>query len=468
MSFLGIFQKIAALVLALVTVLSGTTAGSVIGFTDGTPIKATRRNYCFDNDRLLIGGYNINEKNKTEEAVKYAKEAGLDFVIANGNEKLLTLCDRYGLGVIATGYTKNAPYVYWSASEETFGKWSLITNDSYNYTHPSLWGDNLIDEPTASVFPYISKACNSYYNNVNGKLPFVNLFPIYANDEQLGNTCTLDETAASVFWRHDDMNERINSYKQHVSDYINTIDTDYICVDIYPLDRQVKKDGTVTLSTYNLWLRNLDILSEACRKTNRDLWVITQATGQTNTESGKRFCDTPEDIRWQAYTSLAFGAKAIIHACYNGGWWNTDSHLIDSNGNRTDTYYAVQKADKELSAFADIYGKYEHKGAYLENGILAAGNLTHTLITLDDKYKPETETLSPVLIGAFTEKDGDGKAYSVVNMWEPNTKLNAPVKLTFPGVEEITYYRKGVETTVTGDILNITLETGEGIFVTVK
>ncbi len=232
------------------------------------------------------------------------------------------MCDKYGLGVIATGYTKNAPYVYWSASEETFGKWSLITNDTYNYTHPSLWGDNLIDEPTAAVFPYISKACNSYYYNVNGKLPFVNLFPIYANDEQLGNTCTLDETAASVFWRHDDMNERINSYKQHVSDYINTIDTDYICVDIYPLDRQVKKDGTVTLS--------------------------------------------------------------------------------------------------------------------------------------------------PVLIGAFTEKDGDGKAYSVVNMWEPNTKLNAPVKLTFPGAEEITYYRKGVKTTVTGDILNITLETGEGIFVTVK
>lgn len=468
MGILDIFKKIAALFVALSVVLSATTAGSVIGYTDGTPKTATRRNYCFDNNRLIIGGYNLNNTSKTEQVVKYAKEAGLDFVIAGStSENLLNLCDEYDLGVIASSYNKNAPYAYWSAGKEVFNKWTLITDETYNYSHKCIWGDNLIDEPTSAVFGDIETACSSYYANVKGKLPFVNLFPMYANAEQLGNSTEKDETATSLFWRHDDYNESVDQYKLHVSDYINTIDTDYICVDIYPL-RQTVKNGNIKKETYNLWLRNLDILSEACRETNRDLWVITQSAGETATESGTRFCDTPADIRWQMYVSLAFGAKALIHACFDGGWWSRDSHCINANGDRTDTYYAVQKVNSELMSFRDIYGKYENKGAYLVNGILASGNLTNTLTPLDSKYKLNVKSESPLLIGSFTETEGDGRAYSIVNMWEPQTGFNAKANIVFAGATEITVYQKGVQTVVNGDTLTLNLENSEGVFVTVK
>ena len=105
------------------------------------------------------------------------------------------------------------------------------------------------------------------------------------------------------------MNKTILPYRMYVSDYIGAIDSDIISVDIYPL--QVEKDSG-RMYTLNYWLWNLDILADACRATGRDLWVITQATGNTIREGGtQRHCDTVEDQRWQNWVSMSFGAKAI-------------------------------------------------------------------------------------------------------------------------------------------------------------
>lgn len=52
-----IIRRIVAVSLAVYMLFTGINA-SVIGTTEGTPIQATKRDYCFDDDRLLIGGYN--------------------------------------------------------------------------------------------------------------------------------------------------------------------------------------------------------------------------------------------------------------------------------------------------------------------------------------------------------------------------------------------------------------------------
>jgi len=458
----SIFNKIIAYFMALVTTFS-VSLGTTIRLTAGEPIMATRHTYVFDNSGLIIGGYNFDLKDADATHVSYVKEAGIDFLVTSVNESFLNLCDQQGVGVIATSY--NAPSMYWDASGSA--GWYNIKPATYK-DHASLWGDNMIDEPTSAGFATLGAVTDYYYANTTGKLPFINLFPMYAGPEQLGNSPDISMYKKILLPLTDFSDTSIDQYKRYVSDYINKINTDYISADIYPLG--MKKDllGTAVKTTSTKWLRNLDILAEACRATNRDLWVITQAAGDYNSGSGNnRYCDTPQDIRWQAYVSLSFGAKAIIHACYDGGWWDRDSHLIDAAGNRTATYYAVQTVDNELKPFSQIYGNYKNQGAYLVNSALAAGTQYGFLMPVDNAAKPSVTSSNPLLIGCFKGTDGTSKAYTVVNMNEPQNGLGAAAQLNFAGATKITVYQKGVATVINADTCSLKLESCEGVFITV-
>ncbi len=459
----GRFKRIIALLVAVVAFLT-TTLGTTVGFTQGDVIMATQQDYCYDNDKLLIGGYNYDLSFTDAEHVAYVKDAGIDFLISGANQAFLDLCAQNGVGVIAKSY--NAPAMYWDASGSA--AWHNISPATYK-DHPALWGDDMIDEPTAAGFAALGAAVEHYYANTTGKIPLINLFPMYANADQLGNSEEIPVYRQVLLPFSDFSDKYIDRYKRHVSDYINNIDTDYISVDIYPLGVRTDGKGNRVLKTDERWLRNLDILAEACRETGRDLWVITQAAGNEIVDGGSmRYCDTPEDIRWQAHVSLAFGTKAIIHACYSSGWWDKDSHLIDAAGNRTDTYYAVQTVDKELKAFADVYGEYDNLGAFLHIGAAAAGSKYGFLMPVKENAKPDVTSLSPLLVGCFAGKDGSSKAFSVTNMNEPQTGCSAKAKLTFDDVAKITVYQKGLATVFNANTCTLNLDNREGVFITVE
>ena len=462
MATLSIFRKIAALFMAAVASVTA-PLGTAIGITPGNPITATRQTYCYDNSGLIIGGYNFDLSHADAAHVSYVKEAGIDFLVTGVNDNFLNLCDQYDVGVIASSY--NAPAMYMDANGSA--AWYAITPATYK-NHPALWGDNLIDEPNSAGFATLGAVTDYYYANTTGKIPYINLFPMYAGAEQLGNSPAIETYKKILLPLTDFSDSSIDQYKRHVSDYINNINTDYISVDIYPLG--VKKDltGKDVKTTSTKWLRNLDILAEACRETGRDLWVIPQACGNSKVEGGgMRYCDTPQDIRWQAYVSLSFGAKAIIHACYDGGWWDRDSHLIDAAGNRTDTYYAVKTVDSELKAFAGIYGNYKNLGAFLHNKKLAAGTDYGFLMPVDYEARPTVSSISPLLVGCF-KGDGEAKAYTVVNMNEPQNGSGAAAKLSFDGAKKITIYQKGVSTVINASVCSLRLESCEGVFITVE
>lgn len=458
--FLKLFKVFTALALSLTTAL-----GTGLGITPGKPIKATRQDYSFDNQRLLIGGYNFDLSLANEEQVNFVKEAGIDFLITNVREDFLDMCAQKGIGIIAKNYNANAMYGHVSNTDRWFG----LSAQNYK-DHPALWGDDLIDEPDSPSFEALNEICAHYYNTAKGKIPLINLFPIYANSEQLGNEESIPLWKKVFFYNTDFSSPGVDRYKRHVSDYINKIDTDYISVDIYPLHLKRNALGDLEKDTYGLWLRNLDILAEACRATDRDLWVITQAAGNTaGEESGMRYADSPADIRWQAYAGLAFGAKAIIHACYSGGWWDRDSHLIDAEGNRTDTYYAAQKVDEELKSFAKVYGSYDNKGAYLLNDTFAAGAQYKYFTPVSDRYKPQIKSADPILVGCFDAKDSASKAFVLVNMHETRTNLPANLSLKVPGASKLTVYQAGKTITFLNDgSCSLSLSNGEGVFIIAK
>ena len=462
MSFIS---RIIAMLTALLITIAGLNS-SVIGFTGGEVIYPEKQEYRFDNSKLLIGGYYGGEG-----LGRLAKEAKLDFVIDSGvTGAELDEFYENGVGIIAGGY--NMPRYYGSADASVMDAWLNINLNTYK-DHPALWGDDLIDEPSAACYEALEAANASYRSTFPDKMCFINLFPIYANNEQLGEEPGIS-TAQKVLCAFTDQTEDYSArYKKYVSDYINTISTDYICVDIYPYFSDVDRKGNEVKSTGQWYLRNLDILAEACRETGRDLWVITQAAGETlngkENSGSPRFCDEVSDISQQAYACLAFGSKAIIHGQFaSKGWWNPDSHMIGSDGKPTDTYYSVQTVNGWMSLFAEEYGKYSYTSTYYLNKNKLAGFNKGELETTVEDEKADITSKNGLVIGTFDGENGE-KAYIIVNMQELGDNVTAKATFTVPAGKTATLYQKVSSFKYyDGYKKEITLDPGEGVFITVK
>ena len=464
---MAILLKLWAMISAVLFSL-GLSQFSVVGYTDGEPIIPEKTEYCFDNEGLIIGGY-YGDK----DHVKEAAEAGIDFFVTNMvDDEFLDKCAEYGIGVIASGYNA-LPTGYGDLTESQRDAWMNFDYSNYR-DHEALWGDDLIDEPSARTFDRINDALRVYYDNTDGKIGYVNLFPQYANDEQLGTDPTVDKL--SEFWlaTTDSGTHAGSSYKAYISEYINKIDVDYICMDFYPYRSRLDLSGKEVKSTVDSWIRNLDILAEACRETGRDMWVITQACGET--EHGEkdgnhpRYCDEVSDISQQAYACLAFGTKAIIHAEFSArGWWAPESsHMINSQGGTTATYDAVKTVDGYLDAFADVYGDYVYESTFMVNPLRVAGRSGGALAVTKPSAAIDVLSLNGMLVGTFNKKSGDGKAYVFANMEELNKDKSATFTFFVPHGATAKVYDKGNVTDYGSGAVTLTLEPGGGVFVEVS
>ncbi len=453
------YKKITAFLVSMLMLFATSLLGDIPRAKN--PIVAEKTNYVFDTDRILIGGYGCNISQTDDEHMQYVVDAGIDFLVSAANKEFLDACARFGIGVIAKNFG-GLPTYGWTYIDRTDQcPWLTFTLEDF-VDHPALWGNDLMDEPAADSFPYLARMVDSYYSKTNGKIAYINLYPSYANEEQLG-------TKADWFAFSKDY-QRISSYQKHVNAYIETVGTDYISVDIYPLKQRTDKaTGKPYKYCEPTWLKNLDILAKACRDTNRDLWVITQVTGMPfEGDSVTRIADEA-DIRWQAYTALSFGAKAIIHACYQEGWWDESSHLITRDGQRNPVYFYVQAVNREIKALSDAYSDYKNIGAF----VLNAYKESHTRIALSKvefKAISDLQSEDTLLVGCFEAKEGDSKAFTMVNMNEISKNDRADAKFKLNGASSVTVYRAGVPSELTPDadgFYSLSLAPGEGVFVTV-
>ncbi|MDR2687158.1 MAG: hypothetical protein LBB75_05340 [Oscillospiraceae bacterium] len=438
-------------------------SASVMKLAGDGAIQATPREYVFDNDRLLLGAYCYDTAFSDAESLGRVKAAGLDFLICGVTPAFLEECARQGVGVIAAGY--HGPGSWLDMGDGVEDAWLGLKAEDYKQ-HAALWGDDVFDEPRAREFGKIGGILAHYYSLGAGRMPLVNLNPA-KNADRAANATGL---RARVGWRKYLLpgtlysDAALDIYRQYAAAYIKTIDADYISLDIYPYYKTAR-GRDYTLST---WLHNLDILAEACRGTGRGLWVVTQAAGEAKAEDTSRYCDRKCDQLQQAYASLAFGAKAIVYACYQAGWWDSASHLVTDGGEPTDTYYAVQAVNEELRGFAEVYGGYEWLGAYTVNRRKVAGTLYGLANGLPKSERPRLDSKDGLLVGCFDKKGGGGKAYIIANMMELGNEKTAACTVEFPAGETVTVYGGGeVKTYEGGGRVELALGPGDGRFVTV-
>jgi len=180
--------------------------------------------------------------------------------------------------------------------------------------HPALWGYHFMDEPHPDDFPALAELTAELRGFDMAHPAYVNLLPNYARPPLLGNV----------------------SYKEYVQRFIDAVDPDLVSYDHYAL----LDDG----ATRPEYFENLALVRSAAREAQLPFWQVILSTPHFHYRD-----PTEADLRWQVWTSLAYGARGISYYTY----WTPSTHnyrngLISQFGSRTAKYDTVRQVNLEL------------------------------------------------------------------------------------------------------------------------
>lgn len=404
---------------------------------------------------IKIGGWTHMTWKVDDAAMKQVADCGINMLMSVGDlendnvlRQVLQSGRRYGIELLRYNYYPN---------NFTLSNPNLIPVTNYKYyDFDSYLGNHIFDEPGSDSFAMMGDLATYYQNQLPGKMSFYNLLPYYASAAQLkygvNTTNKLNTDNFKAF------------YENYLRQYASTVPGNYMCMDLYPL--RIADYGIFGKykTTYDNYLKNMDIFATVCRETNRDFWLYIQSTPM----GFGREVDY-NDLRWQMYTGLSFGVNTFIHFTY--GSYDNDEALIDKNGKPTERYYAAQKINKEIMALSDDYMQYKNVGAFNMN----CTSSSYDYAQFDNQYEDfdvlkSVNSNAPLLFGCFEKKEGRGYAFSVVNMYDLSQNKSASLTFTLDGNHNVYAWIQGKKVSLTPNngVYTLNLETAEGVFIVIE
>ncbi|MCE5239369.1 hypothetical protein LLH23_12880 [bacterium] len=266
--------------------------------------------------------------------------------------------------------------------------------------HPALYSYYLIDEPNASRFPEFGKLVAYLREKDPARMAYINLFPTYASNEQLGNK-----------------GDVVTAYREHLQQFVDIVKPDLISYDHYHF--------TANGDSKQYFL-NLGLIREAALRAGVPFLNIVQACSW---HPSMRIPHTNE-VRWLVNTSLAYGAQGISYYVYaHPGHLGA---LATLDGQPTPLYYGLKSVNHDFAAMAAELQPLTSLGAYHAN--VAELPLGATALPANAPLRVGADVAdAPLLIGAFGPRGGAATHFVVVNLdyGKPlQTSLTADAPLT--------------------------------------
>ncbi len=323
-----------------------------------------------------------------------------------------------------------------------------FNNDAEYLKGVAYAGNFLQDEPDTSTtaLAHVLAAIQLYYHYMNelgleGE-PLVNLLPGIASD---------------------------STYKTYL---------DYYFANIAPILKYVSFDRYV-LNTDGIdpqHLANLEAMAYRILISGDDIELRAFIFAHHMTEGSHRAITLADEIRFQAYSSLAFGARELTYYAYQSNTdTETDTHCMVNyyTGEKANTYYFASEVNNEILTFGKTYRHYRWQGliAKKKSGLFVTckpiSNLQHSISShaglASYSYSQHT------LIGCFGDKM-DNYAYLVMNYNDPLNASNTDnVTLTFNSdINVVVVYQNGEKHAyrVNDHKITLSLMSGRGAFVT--
>jgi|GEM_PF-158875 len=289
------------------------------------------------------------------------------------NRKYLDVCQKVGLkglvwdGAIPKGNVWNKP----AASEIPQIEKSLDGLIEKYASHPAFFGYVLGDEMGIEQHPRLGIVTQYLLKKDPQHLPYYNLLPNYAFKQN-------------------------SEYEAMVSDYIETVKPALVSWDHY---RQMFEGGDE-----KFYWHNLEIMRKLCLKKQIPFNQIIVSFKHM----GYREC-SEADMRWQVYTSLAYGSRGIQYFTY---WfvkdlaWAEAPALISKDGKRDVKWDYVKKINHRIAKLGPTLARLTSTGVYCTAPIPPGGRKVRA-------GSPVTKAEGgPLAIGCF--QDPEGKQYLMV------------------------------------------------------
>ena len=234
---------------------------------------------------------------------------------------------------------------------------------------PAVWGYQIRDEPHLKDFPDLRQMVDAVRAARPGKLSFINLYPDYASGQMLGT----------------------ETYDEHVSRFVKDVDVDVLSMDHYPLMKP-------SADTRYKYCRNLVVMRKYALRQGIPFWNFFNVMPFAD-----RYDATEAQLRWQVYTSLAYGARGVMYFCYwtpRGSDFVKGGAIITLEGRKTRHYDQAKRINRAIKNLGPVLMQLTSTGVYRvgpddEPGKLLARTPIRRLTAGDD-----------YLIGVFRHADG--------------------------------------------------------------
>ena len=251
---------------------------------------------------------------------------------------------------------------------------------------PACWGYLLVDEPGAGAFPDLAKRAEEIRTKRPGRFGYVNLFPNYAPLGALGTA----------------------SYDEHVARFVREVKPEVLSMDHYPL---MRPEG----DTRAAYCDNLECFRKHASAAGIPFWNYFYSMPFND-----RLDPTEAQIRWQIFTSVAYGAKGVLYFCYwtpgkgaaGAGEFPKGGAILTAEGLKTRHYEEARRINAELKQLGPTLMKLTSTGVCRvtteTNSTALAGSPIRKLARVPG------DPVGEFIIGTFRHADGR-RAVLIVN-----------------------------------------------------
>jgi hypothetical protein len=263
----------------------------------------------------------------TDAVAQQMVEGGFNLVWC-GSEKELDVAQRHGLrGQLTDGLLTPA------SLDDPQRRAQLDALIARVGKHRALYAYFITDEPNASQFAALGKLVAYLRERDPLHLAYINLFPTYATNEQLG-------TQGDV----------VTAYREHLRRYVEQVRPALISYDHYQF--KLHGDG-------DQYFLNLALIRRAAQEAGVPFLNIVQAC--TWAPDAMRV-PNPDELRYLVYSTLAYGAQGMSYYVYAHP--NHIGSLVSLDGTPGPLYHAVKSYNREFVALARELQPLRSLGVY--------------------------------------------------------------------------------------------------------
>jgi hypothetical protein len=235
-------------------------------------------------------------------------------------------------------------------------------------TNSACWGYYVADEPAPDSFPGLRNHVDAIHKVRPGKLAFINMYPNLVGTNYIGN----------------------QPYPAFIKQFIAEVRPDVLSMDHYP-HFLPNADGRAN------YCENLDVMRAQSLAAGIPFWNFFNTMPY-----GDHSDPTEAQLRWQIYTSIAYGAKGVMYFCYwtpPGAEFPKGGAIISRQGKPTRHYDEARRINAAIKNLGPTLMKLTntavlHVGTENDAAVLLKGTPLRSI------------TPGDYLVGVFKHADG--------------------------------------------------------------